>query len=445
MNDPLRALAESTEESAVRENYDFHNGRYARVMALVTIVIGAIGGIANLADGRFLRFLIAVALLTVAITSLRVSTGRSKLSAWFADVGLSAFLIGAFVIQIVLFGVVMIPHRHPGEIAVLGIISAWTVVLLRMPFARRVLVHATLVGLVILAVETSPVALRNRGDRYAPLIASHVCAMLAGGFISRRLRKNVLERWRERRAHAVEALRMRDELRFAREVQISMLPEAPPVLEWIDIAGVSIPATEVGGDYFDYFRVGDAVALVCGDVAGHGLASGIVLTALRSGFMLLRNSLTDPAAVLTQLHELIDQTSRRRMLATAAVAVLDPAARTVKIASAGHPPVLVRASGVVRFVELFGPPLGVRLPIAIADLSLPLSSGDVVVLHSDGVYETANPAGAIYGLDRLGALIEAATSRSAEDLRDAILRDVEAFRGAAPQEDDVTVVVAVLW
>ena len=135
-------------------------------------------------------------------------------------------------------------------------------------------------------------------------------------FMSRRMRKDTVSEWTSRRTQAREQVRMRDELRYARELQLSMLPECAPNLDWADICSISIPATEVGGDYYDYFVDGDSVALVCVDVAGHGMASGLVLAALRSGFTLLRDSLHDPAAVLQRLHTLVAETSRRRMLVT---------------------------------------------------------------------------------------------------------------------------------
>ena len=445
-NDPLRQLAESTEESAVREDFDVHNARIVKFVSAILTVVATIGTI--LLIGRATqaptRLMGGVLLLVVAVACFRLATGRSPALRNLAGINLSAWLVGAIVVELALVGALLVSHRSPGDIVAFGVFIAWGMLALRMPFARRVIAHATMIGLIVVATETSPVALRSRFERYFPLVASHGFALLAGGFISRRSRRRVVDHWRERRTAAVEQLRMRDELRFAREVQLSMLPEAPPSLPWIDIAGTSIPATEVGGDYYDYFRVGDSIALVCGDVAGHGLASGIVLTALRSGFMLLRESLVDPAAVLTRLHELVDQTSRRRMLATAAVAMIDPGNRTARIASAGHPPVMIRSNGAVRTIELFGPPLGVRLPIVIAETEIAVAPGDVLVLHSDGVYETANEIGELYGLDRLAALIAASDGATATELRDAILRDVTAFRGSAAQADDVTVVVAVM-
>jgi sigma-B regulation protein RsbU (phosphoserine phosphatase) len=269
--------------------------------------------------------------------------------------------------------------------------------------------------------------------------------MLIGAFFNRRARRRIVAEWSERHAQAVEQLRMRDELQLAREMQLSMLPEAPPALPWLDVAAVSIPATEVGGDYYDYFHVGERLALVCGDVAGHGLASGIVLTALRSGFTLLRDSLADPAAVLMRLHDLVVQTSRRRMLATAAVVVIDPLTRRARIASAGHPPVMFRSNGstAVRPIELFGPPLGVRLPVHIAQTEIAVAPGDIFVLHSDGIYETVNEAGEPFGLDRLAAVIAGSNGRASNFLA-AIVDEVTAFRGPAAQEDDLTVVVAIV-
>lgn len=439
-NDPLRQLAESTEESAVRQKYDVHNARVGKVVSVILIVVSTIGIVASGANRLPLKFSAAVLLLAVAVVTFALCTSRSRNLTRLAGRNLSGWIVSLVVLQLLLLGILAV--AGPRHTASLGTVVAWSMLLLWMPFARRISVHAVLLSAVFFAVETSPGPLERARDHYAPLIASHFFALLAGGLISRRKRQTIVADWADRSTQAKEQLRMRDELQFAREVQLSMLPEAPPSLPWIDIAGVSLPATEVGGDYYDYLRVNDGIALVCGDIAGHGLASGIVLTALRSGFMLLRESLVDPAAVLTRLHELVDQTSRRRMLATAAVAMIDPRTRTARIASAGHPPVMIRSSGTARAIELFGPPLGVRLPIVIAETEVALAPGDVLVLHSDGVYETANDIGELYGLDRLAALIAASDGTTATELRDAILGDVVAFRGTARQADDVTVVVA---
>lgn len=264
-------------------------------------------------------------------------------------------------------------------------------------------------------------------------------------YTSRRMRRDVVTDWTARRTQAREQVRMRDELRYARELQLSMLPECAPKLEWADICSVSVPATEVGGDYYDYFVDGESVALVCVDVAGHGMASGLVLAALRSGFTLLRDSLHDPAAVLQRLHALVSETSRRRMLVTVSVVRLDRRNRRAIIASAGNPPVFIRrADGLVETIALYAPPLGVRLPVEIPQRHLDVHPGDVIVLHSDGIYETRDGQDDVYGLERIIQVIGERGGGTAESLRDAILADVAAFRGSREQDDDVTLVVCRL-
>ena len=311
----------------------------------------------------------------------------------------------------------------------------------RMLMAELILLHSMLLfgGLAMAAMTLHA--------RVIPFVISIVVmnaiALSLELFFSYRMKKEVVAEWGERRIQAREQIRMRDELRYARELQLSMLPDCAPEVAWADLCAISVPATEVGGDYYDYFVDENRIALVCGDVAGHGMAAGLVLSAMRSGFTLLKDSLTNPASVLKRLHDLIVETSRRRMLVTVAVVLLDHAARRATIASAGHPPIVVaHADGTVEMLDLFAPPLGVRLPVDIPQRTIDLQAGDFFILHSDGIYETRNDRGDSYGLDRLMQVVRENLATDAEELRDAIVEDVERFRGSAPQEDDLTVVVA---
>jgi phosphoserine phosphatase RsbU/P len=116
--------------------------------------------------------------------------------------------------------------------------------------------------------------------------------------------------------------------------------------------------------------------------------------------------------------------------------------RQATIASAGHPPLLhVRAATrTTDSIELFAPPLGARLGASVPQRVVPFATGDTFILHSDGIYETTNASGDEYGLDRLARVV-AACDGTAEEIRDAVLRDVDEFRGDEPQQDDVTLVV----
>jgi sigma-B regulation protein RsbU (phosphoserine phosphatase) len=240
---------------------------------------------------------------------------------------------------------------------------------------------------------------------------------------------------------AREQIRMRDELHSARDLQLSMLPSSAPELDWLDLAGVSRPATEVGGDYYDFITLDSGVAVICADVAGHGLGSGIVLASLRTGLAMVRELLVDPAAALERLDVAIRATGRR-MLVTTAIVVAQPEPPRITIANAGHPPLIVRrADGTIETVELFALPLGVNVARAIPQRSVSLAPSDAFVLYTDGVTESRNAAGDEYGVDRLLAIVRA-TAGSASAIRDAIVGDVDRFRGDAAQSDDVTVVVA---
>ena len=318
----------------------------------------------------------------------------------------------------------------------------WMMLAFRMAAIELVLLHSLLAtGGVVIDLLT-PARVSNGPGIAIGIIAVNAFALGLELFFSRRLRKQISRDWSERRVHAREQIRMRDELSYARELQLSMLPECAPALDWLDLCAVSVPATEVGGDYYDYFVEADRVAVVCGDVAGHGMASGLVLAGLRSGFTLLRDALHDPAAVLRRLHDLVTQTSRRRMLVTVSVVLFDRRLRQAIIASAGHPPVILRrADGTVQTIDLYAPPLGVRLPVAIPQRTIDTAPGDVFVLHSDGIYETRSAAGEDYGLDRLAELVRLHGGGTAEELRNTILADVDAFRGSSEAADDVTIVV----
>jgi sigma-B regulation protein RsbU (phosphoserine phosphatase) len=130
------------------------------------------------------------------------------------------------------------------------------------------------------------------------------------------------------------------------------------------------------------------------------------------------------------------------MFVTVSVVLLDHATREVTLSSAGHPPViLARADGSIETIDLYAPPLGVRLPVDIPQRRFPFMPGDVFVLHSDGIYETRNPEGEVYGLERLSLVITKQKDLPADALRDAIVEDATKFRGANEQDDDMTVVV----
>jgi serine phosphatase RsbU (regulator of sigma subunit) len=436
----LDDVARTSDEAAVRAEFDRRTFGVMRLLSVLATVISFPHVMFAIGHGQFRR--IVVALFGFVVAAVVMLSVRKKATHRIAQYlrrrvrGVALFFALAWAASII------ITHA-PGEgMIAMSIMIPPVFLLYRLLPAEHVLLYTGFsVTSVVTGVILPPVRESFEAMIIPPLIVN---ALLLGVSLwySRRARRQIVSDWTERRASAREQIRMRDELQYAREIQMAMLPEGAPQLDWVDVAGVSMPATEVGGDYYDYFVEGNRLAMVCGDVAGHGLASGLVLASLRSGFTLLRDSLDRPGYVLQRLHDLIAHTSRRRMLATVAVVLLDRDARRATIASAGHPPILLRRNGTIRTIELFAPPLGVRLPVEIPEVSMDLAPGDLFVLHSDGVYEARNANDETYGFERLEALVLAhPADASAESLRDAIAQDVETFRAGAAQDDDVTIVV----
>ncbi len=241
-----------------------------------------------------------------------------------------------------------------------------------------------------------------------------------------------------------ERERQRVELETARGIQSSILPELPSRLNGVDIAHSYLPATEVGGDFYDVLALEDGrLALAVGDVAGHGVSSGLVMSMAKSALAVQVTFNPDVAAVFETLNRMVFQTARKRLLATLCYAVLDPRRRELVYASAGHLyPYHVSASGRVQALESTAYPLGVRGRLQIEARTARIDPGDTLFLCSDGIVE-AHSEGSddLFGFNRLEASLSRHHGKDVERLRDAVLADLERHTKGAPREDDQTVLV----
>ncbi len=263
--------------------------------------------------------------------------------------------------------------------------------------------------------------------------------------LTRRLRQQFLDIWRREHRRYRERSRMREELDDARKIQLSMLPRADPRIPWLDIAGISIPASEVGGDYFDYFTPGESrQAVVVADVAGHGVASALLLSGIRSCLYLLQESPLSPAEVLTKLDRMVRLTTSSRMFVTMLYAVFDYERKELTYSVAGHPPLLLHRADRQQIEEIGHEalPLGTALGNTLTERSVPFSQGDIVLFITDGIAETLNSRQDLYGNERLKhRLRSTAHDRSAREIRDTLLGDVWNFKADGEQTDDITMVV----
>lgn len=241
-----------------------------------------------------------------------------------------------------------------------------------------------------------------------------------------------------------ERERQRVELETARGIQSSILPDLPPRLCGIDVAHTYLPASEVGGDFYDVLALEDGrVAVAIGDVAGHGVSSGLVMSMAKSALAV--QVTFDPAieAVFATLNRTVFQSARRRLLTTLCYALIDPIRREVHYASAGHLyPYLVSRNGKVEPLESIAYPLGVRGRLDISPRAAKVAPGDAIFLFSDGLVEArGTKSDDSYGFERLEQSLARHADGSVEALQRGVLADLDRFTGAMPREDDLTILV----
>jgi hypothetical protein len=241
-----------------------------------------------------------------------------------------------------------------------------------------------------------------------------------------------------------ERERQRVELETARNIQSSILPDLPPQVAGVEIAHTYLPATEVGGDFYDVLALEDGrLAVAVGDVAGHGVSSGLVMSMAKSALAVQVTFNPSVEAVFATLNRMVYQTARKRLLATLCYALVDPKRRELLYASAGHLyPYRVTAAGRVEGLVAEAYPLGVRDRLDVRSRTASLEQGDSLVLYSDGIVEARREGEEEeFGFERLERSLGTHAGKSPAQMRDGILADVLAFTRSAPREDDVTLLV----
>jgi hypothetical protein len=238
--------------------------------------------------------------------------------------------------------------------------------------------------------------------------------------------------------------RQRVELETARGIQSAILPDLPPELAGVQLAHAYLPASEVGGDFYDVLALEDGrLAISVGDVAGHGVSSGLVMSMAKSALAVQVTFNPDVLAVFETLNRTIYQTARKRLLTTLIYALLDPQRKELRFASAGHLfPYRIGVDGKVDALESTGYPLGVRHTLDVKLRTVRLAPGDTLFLFSDGLVEArAEASDDLFGFDRLEDSLSRHANDSVEQLRDSVLGDITRFTRNAPREDDQTVLV----
>jgi len=258
----------------------------------------------------------------------------------------------------------------------------------------------------------------------------------------------------EREAHELERIAkdaallknaaVAQEMKFAKQIQTSLLPEAPPSLPGIQIAALSISADHVGGDYYDFFisdnRIIDAVIA---DVSGHNVGAALIMVETRSVLRAQVNIDNTPGVILSNLNNLLmSDLTRAELFISMFYVKYDTATHWLTYANAGHNnPLLYQSStGKCQALDAEGMIIGVKEDILFENRSIRLDFGDILLLYTDGVTEASMDDGEMFGIERLEKIISELHQEPLQSLIDHIYREVISFSGERPLSDDVSMV-----
>jgi serine phosphatase RsbU (regulator of sigma subunit) len=241
----------------------------------------------------------------------------------------------------------------------------------------------------------------------------------------------------------IEKHRLEQQIVTAREVQASLLPARPPVLAGYDIAGVNLPAWDVGGDYFDYFPLADGrLGLVIADVSGKGVPAALLMATFRAALRTEVRKARPISAIIDDVHQTLVESMDNTRFVTAVYGVLDPRDATFTYVNCGHnPPMLLRAGGAWEFLPTDRWAVGMFASKPVSPSTVRLGRGDTLLLYTDGVIEVADASDDDFGEDRLVRALSDSAARPARDIIRDLLDATRAHGGRIQYDDDVTLLV----
>jgi sigma-B regulation protein RsbU (phosphoserine phosphatase) len=253
---------------------------------------------------------------------------------------------------------------------------------------------------------------------------------------------------------AAEKKRLEEELRIARQIQMSLLPRGPIDVPGLSITALCVPAREVGGDYYDFFMLPqDRLGVLIADVSGKGTSAALYMAELKGLLLSLSQIYQSPRQLLMAVNRIISENLDSRSFITMTYAVLDLAAGTMTYARAGHTPLIylrgrAAADSGVQILVPSGMVVGLRIPGAdekfaelLEEERIEMGTGDVIVLYTDGITEAMNEESDLFGDSRLSRIVEEHGHLDSGELRERILREIESFVGRADQHDDMTMIL----
>jgi sigma-B regulation protein RsbU (phosphoserine phosphatase) len=246
-----------------------------------------------------------------------------------------------------------------------------------------------------------------------------------------------------------ERVAMKQALDVAMEVQQNLLPKEIPQVNGLDVAGKSIYCDETGGDFYDFLEIDRhntyQFGVAVGDVSGHGIQAALLMATVRAFLKSSVKQAGSIAHVMADINRLVaDDTSETGQFMTLFYAEIDPRERVLRWVRAGHDPAMLYSPDTDTIEELMGQ--GVALGVDggseyQGQIIKGLSQGQVLLIGTDGIWETRNESGEMFGKERLRALIRRYAHLSSKKMITSIIDELQAFRKSAKQDDDITLAV----
>jgi phosphoserine phosphatase RsbU/P len=252
-------------------------------------------------------------------------------------------------------------------------------------------------------------------------------------------------------AEITQRERISREIEIAREVQERLFPQSYPKVPGVDLAGYCRPAQAVGGDYYDFFVLGDGrLALALGDISGKGISAALLMASLRASLRSIASlQQTDLAGLIRHVNSLVYESSTTNRYATFFYAEYDPGTGLLAFVNAGHnPPYILRGTQAIP-LKATGTVIGLLPDTEYAQATIPMHAGDVLLAFTDGISEAMNREDDEWGEDSMVATAQQLLAQpnctvTARQLLSCILEAADKFTSGAPQHDDMTLLVCTV-
>ncbi len=246
--------------------------------------------------------------------------------------------------------------------------------------------------------------------------------------------------------YEIERQRVKEELELAKKIQQGLFPKSNPQLPGLEISGISIPASSVGGDYYDFIKLSDQkILVVVADVAGKGMSAALYMSKIQGMVHLAAHMYSTPKDMLININKRIFEGLDRKSFITMIIALFDLKKKVVQICRAGHNRALICINKKVKAIKGGGIGLGLErgelFEDAIEEIKIPIKLNALYLFYTDGITEAMNENNDQLGEQTIVNILKSKFNFTAQRIQKEILNSVEKFRGSAEQRDDITMIV----